>query len=264
MDSNTYSISEDEIKFEVERLRKEELEQKVKEETIHILYKEKELQDNKEKFLRNFFDNDGLFYYKENKGLNTESYDTIFYKFKDFLDLKDFEFSFWEKVTSYNGFSKCPTCKKQPEILKDHICIQYGIGLLTFFTEFLYDKSRRIGKIHTSGRIRSIQCCEHLFDFQEKKRYIKLSSTPFKNNPLIETVKYINIKNINGRKVYSYQIPECWEEYIPYMETFKTQETSSEEKIAKELSISKQKKEIQILESLLSEAREKLKALEVV
>ena len=52
------------------------------------------------------------------------------------------------------------------------------------------------------------------------------------------------------------------------METFKTQETSSEEfeaeKIARELIISKQKKEIQILERLLLEAREKLKALEVV
>jgi hypothetical protein len=276
MDSNTYSISEDEIKFEVERLKKEELEQKVKQELTEYEI----VEENKKKFLKNFFENNGFFNCGESLiNLKYDLEDT----FKDFENHKNFEKIFWENLEQYGGFSKCPTCKKEPYVLRIYQGTEdYRLfGSLIGVTMSLgLNKMNKERPRYTSGLIKSIQCCEHLFDFQQKKRYIKLANTPFKNNPLIETTKYASIFLLNGKlslftkDINRIQNPKewndyiNWEEYIPYIETFKTQETSSEEneakKIAKELNISKQKKEIQILEQLLSEAREKLKALEVV
>ena len=215
--------------------------------------------DNKEKFIRNFFENNGT--------LDPKKDYEIIYNLKDL-----FESLFWDKLESYGGFSKCPTCGSIPTIIryknKQYLPLRNNIISIA------------CNRIMTSDDIiKNIQCCEHLYDFQNRKRYIKIDKTPFKNNKFIDTIKYVSLTEIdkeltiytsgnsfikrnlqyNPEKINDYL---NWEEYIPYIETFKIQEEREEEKIIKELNISKQKKEIQILERLLLEAKEKLKALE--
>lgn len=260
MNTSENFFSEEEINLEVERLRKEELEQKVKEELFEKEAKEKELQDEMENFLVKFFDNNGV--------ISREDNEILIYIFKGTFD--DF---FWKRLEVYGGFSKCPTCNSYPCVIR--------------FTEGIYLPLKN-GKIFTGvssweGIIKSVQCCEHLFDFTQKKRYIKLNETPFKDNKFIETIKYVSLTEINKEKniytvdkffikrIINHRPKERndylnWEEYIPYIEEYKLvveiPKQEDENVKAKSIAISKQRKEIEILERLLSEAKEKLKSLE--
>jgi hypothetical protein len=268
MDSNTHNFSEEEIKFEVERLRKEALEKKVKEELSKKETKEKELEDEMKNFLVKFFDDNGVILRKDSKQL--------------WLFGNKIEDLFWEKLETYGGFSKCPACNSTPLIIN-----LFPNGRFQLYRDFaIVSKRNKSVYISSFGEsIKSIQCCEHLFDFHQKKRYIKLNKTPFKDNKFIEITKYVS-KNIidNESTIYTvtrkyiqenlqYELnydPKGldkylnWDEYIPYVKTdlVEIPKQEDEDTKARSIAISKQRKEIEILERLLSEAKEKLKVLQ--
>jgi hypothetical protein len=271
MNNSGNIFSQEEINLEVERLKREELEQKVKEELFEKETKEKELQDEMENFLVKFFNDNGVIDSKRDRQ-------------KLYCFGIQIEHLFWEKLETYGGFSKCPTCNSKPSIVsfigKRHTNFR-GCAVVNgmkshphYFSPF-------------GDSIRTIQCCEHLFDFHQKKRYIKLSKTPFKDNTFIEKEKYVTFNLIKDNAIYKicytkvmsdrelqYEMTDnpkefdkkyCnWEEYIPYINTDLVEIPKHEDENvkAKSIAISKQTKEIEILERLLVEAKEKLKALQ--
>jgi hypothetical protein len=104
------------------------------------------------------------------------------------MSKKDPEFveKFWNYIDSNNGFSKCPNCGNTPKVMRFGKCTIRQVGNMvtcsdpyrTVCTENLFWIDQ-----YESPPIENISCCDHLYDFIYKKRYILASKY------LIETPK---------------------------------------------------------------------------
>jgi hypothetical protein len=117
---------------------------------------------------------------------------------------------FWEYIDNNNGFSKCPTCGNIPIVLRSR-----NYDNMRFEGLFKLVQGTSIGSTDC-GRIDSIQCCEHLYDFTNKKRYILSEKYQC---PGKEKVKFYKDDLI----LKYYRAPEQmknkvgWPEYVEYI-----------------------------------------------
>ena len=77
---------------------------------------------------------------------------------------------FWRWICEHGGFASCPTCGKQPTVLR-----KATRGSEEHYTEGLWTTWNISTGDHRTGDIQSIYCCEHLWDFKERRRYILAS-----------------------------------------------------------------------------------------
>ena len=83
---------------------------------------------------------------------------------------KTLEPEFWNWVCEHGGFSSCPTCGKQPTVLR-----KATRGSEEHFTEGLWTTWNISPGNHLTGDIQSVHCCEHLWEFSTRRRYISTS-----------------------------------------------------------------------------------------
>lgn len=100
---------------------------------------------------------------------------------------KEFEEKFWEYIDKNNGFSKCPNCDNKPKVMR--MCeVKDPSKPLLNYTPDIYQGLFNIW-VDTkysgvsSGIIENINCCDHLYDFKTKKRYILKNKVVYMANP---------------------------------------------------------------------------------
>jgi hypothetical protein len=129
-----------------------------------------------------------------------------------FMSTKDPEFveKFWNYIDRNGGFSKCPTCGNTPKVMRFGKCPIRQVGNMVTCSG---DSVRCVENLffkdsYDSPPIENIYCCEHLYDFSNKKRYI-LSSKCLIEKPKKEF--HVNTHQFYGN-VYK---PTEYVEYNP-------------------------------------------------
>lgn len=85
------------------------------------------------------------------------------------------ESDFWNYIEEKGGFSRCPTCDSRPKIIRK----------FEKETRYLNESSLPWIDINFNedfGEIYNLHCCEHLYDFQDKKRYIRFQNLNIYND----------------------------------------------------------------------------------
>lgn len=175
----------------LDNLIKEDDERKAEELRIENERKAKETEEDKMKAIQVRIDqlNKSLeLFVKNGTSYVLHGYDQQYSYLNYCMSKKDPEFveKFWNYIDSNNGFSKCPNCKKTPKVMRFGKCIIRQVGNMvtcsdpyrTVCTENLFWIDQ-----YESPSIENISCCDHLYDFIYKKRYILASKS------LIETSK---------------------------------------------------------------------------
>ncbi len=87
------------------------------------------------------------------------------------------EVEFWKWLDEHGGFSKCPTCGKPPKVVrKNEFTIRLSGQRDVNFQEGLWNAINGNGDLfHSDCQLYNINCCEHLYDFKERKRYVLAS-----------------------------------------------------------------------------------------
>jgi hypothetical protein len=96
------------------------------------------------------------------------------------MSRKDPEFVeiFWKYIDTNGGFSKCPTCGNTPKVMRFGECSIRQVGnMVTCSNPYSVRCTENLFFIdsYDSPPIENIYCCEHLYDFSNKKRYILAS-----------------------------------------------------------------------------------------
>jgi hypothetical protein len=147
-------------------------------------------------------------------------------------NLEDLEKRFWDYIESHNGFSKCPTCNSKPKINRmgsfGHLggnSNHYSEGFISTFT---------INGYTQNIPIKTINCCEWLYEFDTQKKYILSEKVKYITN---EKIKFNTIKSRRNehRMIdelrYGYENEKYyWDEYVEYNPEDPTGEKSLREK----------------------------------
>jgi hypothetical protein len=80
--------------------------------------------------------------------------------------------AFWNYINANYGFSKCPSCGKTPNVNRFAEWTHQGYKNTSYIEGLIpvnppYDGHNICG----GSTIKSISCCEHLYDFVQKRRY---------------------------------------------------------------------------------------------
>lgn len=164
-------------------------------------------------------------------------------------DLEDLEDRFWEYIDNNGGFAGCPTCNLTPKINRLATRYKYtpsvGVeGLFTFYNngylKFL--------------PIKTLNCCEWLYEFDTKKVYILASKLKY---TFKEKIKFNTLKLYNSKPRYGNDYEtEHFDDYVEYDHTDPLGEIAYKQKLILDTS-----EEIKILKEKLALAEEKLKKL---
>jgi hypothetical protein len=99
------------------------------------------------------------------------------------MSRKDPEFVeiFWNYIDRNGGFSKCPTCGNTPKVMRFGECRIRQVGNMVSCSPYTTRCVENLffGDSYNSPPIENIYCCEHLYDFSNKKRYILAEKVVF-------------------------------------------------------------------------------------
>jgi hypothetical protein len=171
-----------------------------------------------------------------------------FYHWRNW-DLDDLEDRFWDYIDNNGGFSYCPTCGSIPKVNRiaksqkftPMMCVEGLFGVYNgAYIKFL--------------PIKTINCCEWLYEFDTKNVYILASSLKY---TFKEKVKFNTLKLYNTKMRYGSESEiHLYDDYILY-----DTEDPHGEKAYKEKLILDAKEEIRVLKVKLTLAEAKLQEL---
>lgn len=141
------------------------------------------------------------------------------------------EENFWEYVESNNGFSKCPNCYRTPRVMRFGKCKLLHKGNVTVYDDFCTENIFYVNE-YTSPPIENINCCEHLYDFNTKKRYI-LASKYLSKKPIKEfhpMDRYIPHKGIKVVEYVEYDLEDPYGEQAKIIDDYIKSKKELEEK----------------------------------
>jgi hypothetical protein len=133
--------------------------------------------------------------------------------------------AFWKYIEQAGGFSKCPSCGQVPHINRTTSQYCYGMpnNYATGFTEGLFHKltwDQSQASIQT--KIQTISHCDHLFDYEQTRRYIKVSALKYFDTPKVKYQVCCKIgRSAHGHDEMGYTDktyinPDCIPEYTLY------------------------------------------------
>jgi hypothetical protein len=117
----------------------------------------------------------------------------------------ELEIEFW-KYMSEVGFAKCPTCEKQPHINR-YVTMCYAGKQIYSMQNGLFPNHYMGGGDYIgwgSSVIKTLSCCEHLYDFEKRRRYIKVSALKYCNSPKVKYDICVPIRDCYGKYEMKY------------------------------------------------------------
>lgn len=140
--------------------------------------------DEVERVVKLFCSQSGAFTFDIESNKNHPNYKDMLLNNRYFTNKEEiFDSLFWEYVDKNNGFSICPSCGQTPNISRygsDPINPGSDDGVLVKGLYGFHSREKCFVPIS------SVDCCEHLWDFKTKKRYISLS----KIEEMFSTITY--------------------------------------------------------------------------
>ena len=170
----------------------------------------------------------------------------------------EFENLFWNHIISRGCFQKCPSCNNKPKVIKRVDYEDTGIKKIVFIEGFytIYKLSvSQYAQIHTTGAVKYVACCEHLFNLDDNKRYIEADKVKLIDEPVVKLAisgtKVVNNGNVhyNGTKFVE-------KDYVLY-----DPEDPYKIKAKREKDIADTTQEIETLRASLQDAIERLNML---
>jgi hypothetical protein len=179
-----------------------------------------------------FIKNNGVIHRKNGPSSTFDTRDSYFWHWKSW-NLEDLENRFWNYIDYHNGFSKCPTCNSKPKINR------MGKLMWNFREEEgLFKETLDYPSYGEPCRgflpIKTINCCEWLYEFDTQKKYILSEKVKYITR---EKIKFNTIKSrrnehrmINELRYGQENEKYYWDEYTEYNPNDPTGEKDLREK----------------------------------